>query len=156
MLSMVRRSGGCSGGVAIYFGAKAAAELGNLGRTRQKLSAATKAKLKRLFPKLDLGRVRIRTGCSLPGNWFQPAGQVLAMTFGYTIYFKAKTVQSTMSGLNVLMHELVHVDQVRRRGNDETRFACDYGKGFLKAGSYAKNPLEVEAYDFVAANALKG
>jgi len=52
------------------------------------------------------------------------------------------------------MHELVHVDQVRRRGNNETRFARDYGNGFLKAGNYAKNPLEVEAYDFVTENAF--
>ena len=154
VLSALRSAGGAAGGVAIYFGAKAAVELANFGRTRQKLSAATKRKLAPLFPKLDLGRVRIRTGCTLPGNWFQAAGKVRAMTFGYTVYFRAKSVQSTRRGLNDLMHELVHVDQVRRRRNDETRFARDYGKGFLSGGSYAKNPLEVEAYAFVAKNAF--
>ena len=46
------------------------------------------------------------------------------------------------------MHELVHVDLVRRKGG-EVAFACDYGKGYLKGGNYRKNPMEVEAYDFV-------
>ena len=70
------------------------------------------------------------------------------MTFGYTIFFKGSNIQKSRGGLKLLMHELVHVDQVRRKGG-EVAFACDYGKGYLKGGSYRKNPMEVEAYDFV-------
>jgi hypothetical protein len=52
------------------------------------------------------------------------------------------------------MHELVHVDQLRRRGDNEDRFACDYGKGYLEAGNYRNNPLEEEAYDFVDSHSV--
>ena len=40
----------------------------------------------------------------------------------------------------------VHVDQVRRYGDSELDFACAYGKGFLDAGNYRDNWMEVEAY----------
>ena len=70
------------------------------------------------------------------------------MTFGYTIYFKRTDIQKTQAGLKLLMHELAHVDQVRRFGG-EIPFACKYGKGYLKGGSYLKNPLEVAAYRMV-------
>jgi hypothetical protein len=78
------------------------------------------------------------------------------MTFGYTIFFKASDYQKSWARLEYLLHELVHVDQVRRRGDSESSFACDYGKGYLAAGSYRNNPLEVEAYDFVANHRLPG
>lgn len=49
----------------------------------------------------------------------------------------------------MVMHELVHTDQVRRRCNSEILFAADYDKGYLVAGNYHHNPLEKEAFDFV-------
>ena len=154
VLSKLKGLGGCAGGKVIYFAAKATVEVANVFKKKKRLKAATKTKMKRLFPKLNLDRVRFREGCSLPGNWFTSAKNVRAMTFGYTIYFKSKNIEGSKATLNVLMHELVHVDQVRRRGNSEDRFACDYGKGFLTGKGYRQNPLETEAFDFVTENAF--
>jgi len=152
VLSKLKKMGACEGGIAIYFAAKAAAATANLLKQRNKLNASTKSKFRPLFPHLDLDRVRVRPDCTLPPNWFTSADDVVAMTFGYTIYCKGKKMQSTNNKLNVLMHELVHVDQIRRRDDSESKFACDYGKGFVAAGNYSDNPLEVEADNFVAAN----
>jgi hypothetical protein len=74
------------------------------------------------------------------------------MTFGYRVYFQEAGIEKTDSGLKLLMHELVHIDQLRKRGDSEFRFASDYGEGYLRAGNYRDNPLEIEAYDFVRRN----
>lgn len=149
VLSELKKAGGCSGGVAVYSGAKALALAANVQRKRRKLWASTKKLMKNYFPKLDLGKVRFCIHSSLPGNWFTSRDSVQGMTFGYTIFFKGTNLQKSRAGLKLLMHELVHVDQVRRKGG-EIAFACAYGKGYLSGGSYRQNPMEVEAYDFVA------
>lgn len=154
VLSTLKKAGGCAGGVVIYNAAKAAARVANVARKRRKLKGDTKKLMRRHFPKLNLNKVRFCINSSLPANWFQSPDKTAGMTFGYTIYFKKSGVQKSKAGLALLMHELVHVDQVRRRGNSQRRFACDYGKGFLKGGSYRKNPMEVEAYDFVSNHPL--
>ena len=141
--------GGCTGGVAIYEAAKLIAQVRNRTRRARKLKPETICRLNDLFPDLDLSRVRIYINASLPANWFTSADDIYGMTFGYKIYFKGSGYQKSEGGLRKLMHELVHVDQVRRRGDRESRFACDYGKGYLAAGNYEDNPLEKEAYDFV-------
>lgn len=120
----------------------------NAQRQRRELWKNTRKALKPFFPNLKLRDVRFCINSSLPGNWFQSAGSVGGMTFGYTIFFKGSDLQKSRAGLRLLMHELVHVDQVRRKGG-EVAFACGYGKGYLKAGNYRDNPMEVEAYDFV-------
>ena len=148
VLEKLRDSGGYAGGIAIYNAAKMAAAAANMTRKEQKLSDETISRLQPLFPELDLRRVTFVVNASLPDNWFESADKVPSMTFGYQIYFKKSNVETTERGLGLLIHELVHVDQIRRRGNSETAFAGDYGAGFLEAGSYRKNPLEVEAYDF--------
>ena len=103
---------------------------------------------------LHLKRVRFCIKSNLPANWFQSPGKVAGMTFGYTVFFKGTDIQKSWAGLELLMHELFHVDQVRRRGDNEARFACDYGEGVLKGGSYMKNPMEAKAYAFVASHRL--
>lgn len=148
-LDTLRDIGGAAGGILIYNAAKAAARMANMGQRIRKLKPQTVCRLKHLFPQLDMGRVRFVIKASLPRNWFASPDKVSAMTFGYKIYFKGSNIQKTDAGLKLLIHELVHVDQVRRRGNDETKFACDYGKGYLSAGNYRDNPLEDEAFVFV-------
>jgi len=150
-LSELKRAGGSAGGVAIYSAAKVAAELSNVQRKDRKLWKTTRAEMRKYFPKLDLTKVTFHINSTLPGNWFQTAGSVEAMTFGYTIFFKHSDYQKSRKGLKYLMHELVHVDQVRRKGG-EIAFAQAYGRGFLAAGNYRDNPLEVEAYEFVEKN----
>ena len=150
VLGILKKMGGCQGGIHIYYAAKAAVAVTNINKERNRLKESTKAKFRPLFPHLNLDRVRIRPRCTLPGNWFTSSNDVQAMTFGYTIYCKGTRMQSTNAKLNVIMHELVHVDQVRRRDDSESQFACDYGKGYLKAGNYRDNAMEVEAYDFEA------
>lgn len=148
VLETLRQMGGCTGGVTVYGAAKAAADARNsvpgAYRKRRALRPEVACRLQPLFPELDLDRVRIRVNCSLPGNWFASGDDVDAMTFGYTIYFEGSGYQTDEAKLPLLIHELAHVEQVRRLGG-ETEFACEYGKGFLAAGSYEANPLEVEA-----------
>ncbi len=155
VIDILRKLGGCAGGIAIYDTANLAAKASNIGRERKTLKPEIKSRLKLLFPKIDFGRVRFLVDAQLPPNWFKEG--VAGMTFGHTIYFKGHDIQKTVGGLELLIHELVHVNQVRARGDSplvgdkaERQFACDYGKGYLKAGSYEKNPLEKEAYDFAA------
>lgn len=145
--SFLEEHGGCSGGRLIYYAAQTTVQLANWTRDKHRISAESKAKLQPLFPRLDLDQVEFKMCCSLPGNWFTGADEVEAMTFGYVIYFKDNNIEQTDRGLDILMHELVHVDQVRRLGSEHA-FACEYGIGFL-AGGYRNNPLEEEAYDFV-------
>ncbi len=149
VLDTLRDLGGCTGGITIYQAAKRSAQVRNVFRKARKLKPETICRLSDLFPGLDLSRVRIYINASLPANWFTSADDVYGMTFGYKIYFKGSGYQKSEEGLQKLMHELVHVDQVRRRGDSETQFACDYGEGYLAAGSYEVNPLEIEAYGFV-------
>lgn len=100
------------------------------------------------FPALDLAAVRVCRNASLPPNWFVRSG-VAGMAFGNAIFLALDDYTRSARGLRLLMHELVHVDQVRRLGG-ERAFACAYGRGYLAGGGYRGNPLEEEAYAFVA------
>lgn len=145
----LKRSIGCLSGISIYMVAKTAARIANFFVRRQELNSDTKNIMRPLFPFLDLERIRIKSGSTLPANWFRRKAKFVAITFGYTIYCTGKKMQSTNMSLNVIMHELVHADQIRKRDNSEIKFASDYGKGYLNTGNYRHNPLEEEAFDFV-------
>jgi hypothetical protein len=82
------------------------------------------------------------------------------LTFGNTIYWRDELNEDDTHDLVKLIHELVHVEQVRRHGS-ESSFACAYGTGYLEGGgalpgyieepsAYHRNPLEAEAYTFEA------
>jgi hypothetical protein len=152
--SVFRNMTGVAGGVTVYVITKAAAILANRHIRRQRLSPEVKEIMKPLFPELNIDRVSIKEGSTIPPNWFRKIKKYTAITFGYTIYFTGTGIQTTNTNLNILIHELVHTDQVRSRGNCEGRFAADYGKGFLAAGNYRDNPLEKEAFDFESSNRL--
>jgi hypothetical protein len=122
------------------------------------LQAATITRLKPLFPDLDLSKITVRTRCRLPSNQFRPTGSIYAMTFGYSIFWRDELDETNPVDLVKLIHEIVHVDQVRRRGS-ESSFACEYGRGYIEGGgklpgyiaeptAYHRNPLEAEAYSF--------
>jgi Domain of unknown function (DUF4157) len=149
---------GCTVGRTVFTETKRSAQLANIGRSRRPLQAATVARLQPLFPATDLRDVRVRTRCRLPSNRFREDGSIYAMTFGTTIYFRGELDERDPRQLVQLIHELVHVDQVRRFGG-EAEFACEYGKGYLNGGgrlpsyigtpsAYHRNPLESEAYSF--------
>ena len=82
------------------------------------------------------------------------------MTFGSTIYWRDSLDERDPGDLVKLIHEIVHVDQVRRH-EGESSFACEYGRGYIEGGgalpgyigeptAYHRNPLEAEAYTFEA------
>ena len=156
ILSQLQSAGGCGGGQAIYYAAKGLCYAANVQRKRRELWPDTIRRMNALLPQLNLHRVRFCIHSSLPGNWFTSANNVEGMTFGYNLFFKSTDYQKSWAKLEILLHELVHVDQVRRRGDSESSFACDYGKGYLAAGNYGNNPMEVEAYNFVANHRLPG
>jgi hypothetical protein len=149
---------GCVLGQTVFNEAKRSAQIVNVIRPRRSLQPATIAKLKPLYPQLDLENVKVRTRCRLPSNRFRPTGSIYAMTFGYTIYWRDELDETKPDDLVKLIHELVHVDQVRRHGG-ESEFACEYGRGYIEGGgtlpgyitdatAYHRNPLEAEAYTF--------
>ena len=82
------------------------------------------------------------------------------MTFGTNIFWAGVLDEETPRDLVNLLHEVVHVDQVRRLGGQDA-FACAYGTGYIDGGgglpalirsptAYHRNPLEAEAYRFEA------
>jgi hypothetical protein len=145
VLKKLKRLGGGAGGVIIYNAAKLAAEVGNSTAKTRKLKPDIILRLRPVFPHLNLKKVSLFIEASLPPNWFTTSNDVEGMTFGYSIYFKGSGYQTDLSKLHWLVHELAHVDQVRQRENSETQFARDYGVGYLQAGNYWDNPLEIEA-----------
>jgi Domain of unknown function (DUF4157) len=149
---------GCALGQSIFAEAKHSAQIVNVLRRSRPLQATTIARLKPLFPDLDLENIKVRTRCRLPSNRFRQTGSIYAMTFGYTIYWRDELDENKPEDLVHLIHETVHVDQVRRKGG-ESAFACEYGRGYLEGGgslpayihdvtAYHRNPLEAEAYTF--------
>lgn len=149
---------GCALGRTIYGETKRATAIVNVHRRRADIPTTAVATLQPWFPELDLGTVRIRTECRLPANRFATTGDIYAMTFGTTIYWRDEFDPDDPGELVRLAHELVHVDQVRRLGG-ESGFACAYGEGYLDGGgdlpdylddvtAYHRNPLEAEAYTF--------
>ncbi len=151
---------GCTIGKTAYRETRRATGIANLLRPMRRLRPATSAMLARLFPSLDVERIRYKTHCRLPPNRFADDGWVAAMTFGSTIYFRGGFSESSPTDVVLLIHEVVHVDQVRRYGGED-HFACAYGRGYLAGGGelpghirnpgmYHRNPLEAEAYRFQA------
>jgi hypothetical protein len=149
---------GCELGTTIFRETKRSAQIANVGRRPRPLRVDTVRRLQQLFPGLDLRTIRIRTRCRLPANRFGERGSIYAMTFGNVIYWRDELDEQDPVNLVHLIHELVHVDQVRRHGG-ERGFACAYGIGYLEGGgdlpayideptSYHRNPLEAEAYSF--------
>ena len=149
---------GCSLGKNVYRETKRATRLANLTRPLSRLRPETAATLAVLFPKLDVERIRFKTGCRLPPNRFRETGSIYAMTFGYTVYWRGSFDESDPGDFVNLVHEVVHADQFRRYGG-ESGFACRYGEGYLNGGGklpgyiknpgmYELNPLEAEAYSF--------
>ncbi|MEP7202424.1 MAG: DUF4157 domain-containing protein [Ilumatobacteraceae bacterium] len=145
-------------GQSVFSEAKRSAQIVNILRRGRPLQPATITRLRALFPNLDLESVKVRTRCRMPSNQFRQTGNIYAMTFGYTIYWRDDLDEGDSGDLVKLIHELVHVDQVRRTGG-ESEFACEYGRGYLEGGgilpayidevtAYHRNPLEAEAYNF--------
>ncbi|MDJ0767186.1 MAG: hypothetical protein QNJ12_00275 [Ilumatobacter sp.] len=151
---------GCNLGKVIYRETKRSAQIANFHRPRRQLRPGTRALMRELFPELDVNAIRVRTRCRLPSNRFSQTGSIYGMTFGYTIYWRDNLDEDDPTDLVKLVHEVMHVDQVRRYGSEDD-FACEYGKGYLAGGgdvpghirnptAYHRNPLEAEAYAFDA------
>ncbi len=151
---------GCELGRTVFRESKRSAQIANVGRPARPLRSDTIDRLQPLFPDLDLHRIRVRSRCRLPPNRFREQGSIYAMTFGNTIYWRDDLDELDPRALVKLIHEIVHVDQVRRHGGD-MQFACAYGTGYLDGGgslpayidhptAYHRNPLEAEAYSFEA------
>lgn len=149
---------GCELGTTILRETKRSAQIANVARRPRPLRLETTRRLQALFPELDLTAIRVRTRCRLPSNRFSERGSIYAMTFGDTIYWRDELDEHDPRDLVHLIHELVHVDQIRRHGGED-RFACAYGVGYLEGGgdlpayieeptAYHRNPLEAEAYSF--------
>jgi len=140
--------GECLGGRLGYFYVKRGVQVGNVGKSKHGIPESLIPTFQPLYLTLDLSGIRFVDGARLPANWFSSKDETAGMTFGFTIYLRDKFDPSRAASVNVLAHELVHCNQVVRFGG-ESNFACEYGKGYAKAGfKYRENPLEDEAYTF--------
>lgn len=133
-------------GVAVYWLSKHAAALANLHRKPLALDSLTLRRFQLLLPDVDLSSLRIVTGAWLPAWLFHRS--VIGMAYKDRIYVSASRSLDTYDAFLLLVHELVHIQQIQRLG--EFRFAGQYGCQFLYAGGYGREmPLEAEAYGFV-------
>ena len=161
--------GACLAGQVVYRVAKAGNIIANIYRPPRLLPSGFQSSMVTVFGGSDLttavntadfGLVLYIDDALLSANWF--GGGTGAMCFGTT-----SMMGVTIGGLifvddawdagedvdrELMAHELVHTTQYRRFIN-ESGFACAYGIGYAQADfDYASNPLEAQAYAFVAAN----
>jgi hypothetical protein len=158
--------GACLAGQIVYRAAKAGNVIANIYKLPKLLSSDFKDDMKRVLGSYDLAALGFDTvyyidDASLTANWFGGGGTA-AMTFaGVTlaglpvsnaIFVRDPWDETDATDRELMAHELVHVLQYRRFIT-ESGFACAYGIGYAKSGfDYRTNPLEAEAYSFVAAN----
>src|SRR5262245_16877035 len=110
---------GCSIGKVAFRETKRSAQLANLTRPSEPLKDGTQTMLRKLFPDLDVSRIRVRRGCRLPANRFDVRGSTYAMTFGYSIYWRDAVLdEDDPVDLVKLIHEVMHVEQTRRLGGE--------------------------------------
>jgi len=134
-------------GILGFYTSKGLVKIVNIRKVARKISPDTAARLKVLFPGMPLDSVTIIYNAWLPAHIFNKA--IEGMTFHNTIYVTRYHIQHNYAGFILLIHELVHIKQIRESG--EIAFACNYGMQLLSYGGYSsKMPLENEAYAFVA------
>jgi len=142
----IKVSVGCIGGTASWWFLRAASWILNKGRA-SKLTPGMKSVFGPFFPNLDLDEVGVSVGATIVGP-----GDLQGMTLGYTIYLSQADVdECNVDDMELLMHELVHVDQYRRIGWQS--FGCMYGMGYTLGWNWDDIPLEQEAVQFVISNA---
>ncbi len=142
--------------VVAYFAAKKSAELASAHRPWRRLSAPLMRRLAPLFPRLDLTAVRFRDEARTPATGWRHGHA--SMAFGSELYFGPAMPQLVLdrfargearageSLFRLLVHELVHADQVRRTGS-EAAFARLYLDEWVIGGlRYEDNRLEREAF----------
>jgi hypothetical protein len=160
VVSTLQQLGGCQGGIAVYSAAQTLCVSRNTTNPARTLRPETVATLQCILPQLDFTKIRYKTQCSLPANWY-PGGHTAAMTFGNTIYIKGGFNRTDPDDFLLMLHECVHVAQYQRWGESSHVFACNYGQGYLAGGGqlppyianptqYHLNPLEAEAYSLEA------
>lgn len=102
------------------------------------------------FHPVSLDKIKIIDNALLPQNLFIN-NKTFGMGMGKYIFLAFPFLMEDNYSLKILFHELVHIQQAAER-KSEIKFAADYAFGFLNAKSYRKNPLEIEAYNFVQIN----
>jgi hypothetical protein len=149
LLAAGRNIAGIAGGILGFYAGKMLALLVNIRKTARTISPQTAKKLNSLFPGMSFSGIRIVSDAWLPAHIFNRS--IEGMTFHNRIYVTHRDVLQNHTGFLLLVHELVHIKQIRESG--EFLFACRYGKQFLAHGGYSERmPFEHEAYEFVEKN----
>jgi hypothetical protein len=140
---------GYAGGIVGFFVSKSLAQIVNRRKTVCRITPEIANRLNPLFPGMQFSNIRIIGNAWLPAHLFNRS--IEGMTFRNRIYVTHRDVLHTHAGFMLLVHELVHIKQIRESG--EITFACRYGEQFLLNGGYnEKMPYEREAYEFVDKN----
>jgi len=109
---------------------------------KSKLATSVKDVMSPWFDRSLLNQVELRDHATLVA----PPDKI-ALTSGYTVYWKGSFDQCDEVDMNVLMHELVHVRQYEDLG--VVWFALEYAAETAQHG-YDGNRFEKEAINFVA------
>lgn len=117
------------------------------------LSAEQHSPMQPFFPAeiLDSARLLVLSGNRIQDPPFYTMARIMGIknlpSFADTtaVTFIDVIVSHQAFSNSLLFHELVHVVQYAQLGTKE--FASRYVSGFLKAGSYAENPLEKHAFE---------
>ena len=113
----------------------------NIRKKRISLSTGLRSFLKRYYPSIIAGNVRII------GNAVGVPPGKIAVTHGNNIFCKESFCEEKTDDMNLLYHELVHIDQYKK--HREWFFYFLYGYQYLNEGfSYSDMPLEKEAFDY--------
>jgi hypothetical protein len=147
--SFLLKIAGVAGGILGFYTSKALAYVVNLRKKAHKISPETAKRLNIFFPGMPFSKIRIICHAWLPAHLFNRS--IEGMTFQNRIYVTHHEIEHNYAGFMLLLHELVHVRQIRESG--EFIFACKYGEQFFSHGGYSeKMPFENEAYEFVDKN----
>lgn len=160
LAELIVQLGACLAGQIVYRVAKAATVIANIGKMPKLLSPDFQSEMRTVFSGASFSPVVYVDDATLSANWFGNGTDgmtfagvtIVGLTLNTVIYLDRTWNETNDDDRKLMAHELVHVLQYRRFLT-EPAFACAYGIGFAQGGfKYRSNPLEAEAYDFVAAN----
>jgi len=140
-------------GANAYAGASNTMFSRSVGKRRRHLSFEERTILKDLYNEDVLMGTELHFGVQpmdkIGGGAVQISGGSLAQTYGYNVYIKNPNADASLNStwIELLAHEMKHVQQFANRGHNLSRFGRDYFEGYCNAGmNYNRIPMEREAF----------
>ncbi len=140
-------------GANAYIGASNTMFGRSVGKRRRHLTFEEKTILKDLYGEEVLTKTELHFGVQpmdkIGGGSVQISPGSVAQTYGYNVYIKNPNADAVVNStwIELLAHEMKHVNQFVNRGRSLNRFGRDYFEGYCNSGlNYNKIPMEKEAF----------